>query len=347
MSDLSASASPSVQGPSALIGIAVIGRNEGERLIRCLASVRGQGLVVYVDSGSTDGSVTQARELGAEVVELDMSKPFTAARARNAGFARLRELAPQVDFVQFVDGDCEVREGWLPAGADALSADPTVAVVCGRLRERFPERSIYNRMCDIGWDYPIGEIASCGGVAMYCSNRYAAAGGFNETLIAGEEFELCSRLRMANGRVIRIDEEMAWHDVGITRFSQWWRRAVRSGFSYAEGWALHARDVGHGHRRSAIRSVLWGIVLPAGVALGALGAFLMRPLGLIAVAVVVLYLVQLLRLTAAQRKRGRSPREAAGFGLFLVLAKLPEGQGACRYWLARVFHRRVRVIEYR
>src|SRR3990170_3982962 len=91
------------------LGIVAIGRNEGERLRACLRSVVGDNrVVVYVDSGSTDGSVEMARSMGAEVVELDLATPFTAARARNEGFHRLEQLNPNVAFVQFVDGDCEV-----------------------------------------------------------------------------------------------------------------------------------------------------------------------------------------------------------------------------------------------
>ena len=65
-------------------------------------------VIVYVDSGSNDGSVQRARHLGADVIELDMRVPFTAARARNVGFRRLREISPDIEYVQFVDGDCEL-----------------------------------------------------------------------------------------------------------------------------------------------------------------------------------------------------------------------------------------------
>src|SRR4051794_6544130 len=96
------------------LGVIAIGRNEGERLRRCLESLSGLGLtIVYVDSSSEDGSVELARGLGAEVVELDLARPFTAARARNEGFERLGQIDPEVRFVQFVDGDCEVAGGWL------------------------------------------------------------------------------------------------------------------------------------------------------------------------------------------------------------------------------------------
>src|SRR5882724_8041171 len=131
------------------IGVVAIGRNEGERLRRCLASVVGKvTAVVYVDSDSSDGSVALARSLGVQTVELDLSIPFTAARARNAGFARLQEVCPQVEFVQFVDGDCEVVAGWLERASQELEARPETAVVCGRRRERFPDASPYNRLCD-------------------------------------------------------------------------------------------------------------------------------------------------------------------------------------------------------
>src|SRR6476660_3526039 len=83
------------------VAVVAIGRNEGERLQRCLESVRPQcETIVYVDSGSDDGSVDLARGLGVEVVELDMSIPFTAARARNEGLRRLRELRPSLEYVQ-------------------------------------------------------------------------------------------------------------------------------------------------------------------------------------------------------------------------------------------------------
>ena len=120
------------------LGVVAIGRNEGERLRRCLNSVVGRGhTVVYVDSGSTDGSTELAHELGADVVELDLSLPFTMARARNTGFSRLLELDPEVRFVQFVDGDCELVDGWLERAA-VIESRPEVAVVCGRRRERYP-----------------------------------------------------------------------------------------------------------------------------------------------------------------------------------------------------------------
>src|SRR5580704_5415686 len=149
------------------LGVVAIGRNEGQRLRRCLTSILAHtSAVVYVDSGSTDDSVAWAMSRGVTVVELDLSLPFTAARARNEGFAKLLEAHPGLTFVQFVDGDCEIDPSWLDRGLGELNARPDVAVVCGRRRERFPEASAYNRLCDLEWDTPIGEADACGGDAM-------------------------------------------------------------------------------------------------------------------------------------------------------------------------------------
>ena len=145
------------------IGVVIIGRNEGDRLVRCLKSLITQSnQLVYVDSASTDDSVAIARSMGTEVVLLDMSIPFTAARARNEGFERMMKLYPQTDYVQFVDGDCEISFGWLNSAVNFLALNGNVAAVCGRRREHFPERSVYNMLCDMEWNTPVGEAKACG-----------------------------------------------------------------------------------------------------------------------------------------------------------------------------------------
>ena len=216
---------------SPILGVIAIGRNEGQRLRRCLTSVIGQGMpIVYVDSASTDGSASLAREMGAEVVDLDMSLPFSAARARNEGFARLMQIAPGVQCVQFVDGDCEIVTGWIDKARQTLDENETAAVVCGRRRERFPQASIYNRVADVEWNTPIGEAKSCGGDAMMRVSAFQQAGGYGNSVVAGEEPELCQRLRAASWKILRIDVEMTLHDSAMGRFGRWWKRSIRSGY---------------------------------------------------------------------------------------------------------------------
>lgn len=321
-------------------GVVAIGRNEGERLARCLISARRWGgPVVYVDSGSTDDSVALARALGAEVVELDLSTPFTAARARNAGFLRLLEMNPGLDYVQFVDGDCELCADWLPAARDFLDSHPQVAVACGRRRERHVGKSIYNRLCDMEWDTPVGEARACGGDAMMRCTAFAAAGGYRAGLIAGEEPELCVRLRANGWRIWRLDADMTWHDAAMVRFEQWWKRSLRSGHAFAEGAVLHgAAPEGHWVRECA-SALLWGLSLPLVI----LGLILIG--GPAWAALLAIYPLQVLRLALGSPRR-RQP-EAWWRALFLVLGKFPEMLGALRYFRQRLAGGSSRLIEYK
>lgn len=326
----------------ARIGIVAIGRNEGLRLRRCLESVVGRSaVVVYVDSGSTDDSVATARELGAEVVELDMSVPFTAARARNAGFQRLLELCPDAEYVQFLDGDCEVAPGWLERASAELDARPEVAAVCGRLRERHPEVSIYNRLCDIEWDIPVGEVKACGGNAAMRVAVVAAVGGFDPAVIAAEDDELCLRLRRAGGKIVRIDADMATHDAAMTRVGQWWKRAVRCGFAYANGAAMHGRGPERHFVRERRRTLVWGLGLPAAV------AALAWLTGGASLALLALYPLQLARTYRGLRKRVPHRGHALAYAASCVLAKFPQAVGLIKFYLGRARGVRPRIIEYK
>ena len=266
------------------IGVVVIGRNEGERLIRCLQSLRPQRVsVVYVDSASTDASVASAEKLGARVLQLDMARPFTAARARAEGFDSLASEFPKLEYVMFVDGDCEVEPDWLPTATRFMDANPQHAAVCGRRRERFPNASLYNALADLEWNTPVGNADACGGDSVVRVGAYRAVGGFDAAIIAGEEPELCSRLRAAGWQVMRLDAPMTIHDAAMTHFGQYWRRAVRSGFGYAQAWHVTRHRAGNTlYARELARAILWAGVLPLAAVAAAiiygLGAVLIWPL---------------------------------------------------------------------
>lgn len=323
------------------VGLVAIGRNEGQRLRQCLESVRGKAeTVVYVDSGSTDGSVELARSLGISVVELDLSVPFTAARARNTGLAHLLDLNPQIEYVQFVDGDCEVVADWLDRAQKVLDTNPEVVVVCGRRRERFPQASIYNRLCDIEWDTPIGEAKACGGDAMMRVAALQQVGGYNPTLIAGEEPELCVRLRHKGGQIWRIDAEMTLHDAQITRFGQWWKRSVRAGHAYAEGAWLHGAPPERHWVRETRSIWLWGGVVPV-VAIGATWSTHGFSLLLLLVYPLITY-----RIYRYMRRIGLSSQDALVYAVFCMLGKFPQVQGQIRFYVSKLLGRRSTLIEY-
>lgn len=321
------------------IGVVVIGRNEGQRLERCLLSLLGQAdQLVYVDSGSSDGSVQLAQRLGVEVVALDMTQPFTAARARNEGFTCLQGIVPCIRHVQFVDGDCEVDAGWLGKAQAFLDQHPDVAVVCGRRRERFPQRSVYNLLCDLEWDTPVGEAKACGGDALMRVDAFMAVSGFRPELIAGEEPEMCVRLRAAGWKVWRLAEEMTLHDAAMTRFGQWWRRSLRAGYAYAEGAYLHGQTPERHWLRESRRAWLWGLQLPLAILVvsllsGGWGLWLL-----------LVYPLQTVRLA---HRGERSTRENWWQAVFLVLGKFPEMLGQAKYLLNRYSAGKALLIEYK
>lgn len=322
------------------IGVVVIGRNEGERLRRCLMSVdAGGGKIVYVDSGSMDDSVEMARNIGAEVVCLDMNLPFTAARARNAGFRRLREVSPNLLYVQFVDGDCELIPEWLNKAVYFMDAHPDVAMTCGRLRERFPDQSIYNLMCDIEWNTPVGNAKACGGVAIARTSAFESIQGYQESLIAGEEPELCVRLREQGWKIWRLDEEMALHDAAMTQFSQWWRRAMRGGYAFAEGAYLHGGSPERHWVKESRRAWVWGLLIPIS---GLLLTWVSWAYGLM---IVMAYFLQVCRL-ALRNKHQRSSHPWT-IAFFLVLGKFPEMLGQVKFQYQRLIGSPGKLIEYK
>jgi len=321
------------------IGFVAIGRNEGEHLSKCLMSVVGQaGKVVYVDSGSTDSSVEIARGLGVDVVQLDMTRPFTASRARNEGYRHLRKVAPGLRYVQFVDGDCEVVPGWLDKAGYFLNEHAGVAVVCGRRRERFPDRSMYNLLCDMEWQTPVGETKACGGDAMMRIDVLQQVGGYRDDLIAGEEPELCVRLRASGWKIWRLDEEMTLHDAAMTRFGQWWKRTRRGGYAFAQGAHLHGvLPERHGVRQS-YSAWVWGLGFPV------LAASLTVLLDTWGLAMLLIYPLQIVRLTL----RGtRSVRENWWHAFYLVLGKFPEVMGQMSFLYNRLTGRVASLIEYK
>lgn len=327
----------------AQLGFVAIGRNEGDRLVRCLDSLRATGApIVYVDSGSTDGSVACARAAGAGVVELPTDQPFTAARARNAGFERLLADHPALPLVHFIDGDCELVPGWIDAALAAIAQSPTLAVVCGRRVERFPDASIYNRLCDIEWDTPVGPAKACGGDALFRVAAFQQVGGFNPAVIAGEEPELCVRLRAAGWEVRRLAHDMTLHDAAITRFSQWWRRAVRAGHAYAQGAALHGKPPERLGVREIRSTLAWSLGPPV---LALALAWPTRGLSLLLLPLA--YGSLFLRVALRQQRQGRPAAHARLYAAFIVLAKFAMLRGAAKFWFSSISGRRSAIIEYK
>jgi cellulose synthase/poly-beta-1,6-N-acetylglucosamine synthase-like glycosyltransferase len=328
-----------------VLSVVVIGRNEGARLLRCLQSVRAMASpggpieLIYVDTASSDGSAEHAAELGANVHVVGPQQP-SAALARNVGWRAARAAV-----ILFLDGDTILYPRFV---ADAWSQldDPRVAVVCGQRREAEPRASVFHRVIDLDWLRPAGPTAFCGGDALVRRCVLDEVGGYDETLIAGEEPELCSRLRARGYVVLRVDLPMTLHDLGIRRWSQYWRRALRSGHAYAEV----------AERTASSAAPLWGDVVRRNrvhaitvLGLPILGAALSWSTGSHFPWLVVIAVLAALVLRTAWRARWRSD-DLGTLLLYAVhshLQQLPILVGQMSFYWNRRRGRRRRLVEYK
>jgi glycosyltransferase involved in cell wall biosynthesis len=330
---------------SAPLSVVIIGRNEGARLERCLRSVQsailpgGQPEIIYVDSASTDQSAARAESLGAKTLVLRSDHP-TAARGRNAGAGQCSG-----EFILFLDGDT-ILDPSFPAAALEHFADPAIAVVCGYRREIHPHASIFNRVVDLDWMGRPGMAEFCGGDSLMRRSAFEEAGGFDETLIAGEEPDLCRRLRQRGWRILQIDHPMTGHDIAMHSFSQYWRRSLRTGYAYAEVsrryestplplWKEAARA---NHRRA----ILLASAPPAAIA----ASWLLKSIwpcalaGLVAAGLVI---------RTAEKNRWKSPSLLTRllYGVHSHAQQIPIFLGQLQYSYDRRRSRRRGLIEYK
>lgn len=311
---------------SPLVSVVVIGRNEGQRLVRCLDSIAGmrrEGFdveVVYVDSASTDGSPERARALGARALEVRPERPC-AAVGRNAGWR-----AAKGEFVLFLDGDTVLHPDFVARSLPELTGQ--VAVVWGHRRESDPGGSVYNRILDLDWIYPPGLSEFCGGDALMRRDVLEEVGGYDEGLIAGEEPEMCRRMRAKGWTIHHADRPMTLHDLAMKSSRAWWRRALRAGHAYAE---VSERFRGTGMplwEEDARRNVVRGGALLALFATGVLGTLallairpVLSPLPLAAVAGVVVLLAA--RTGWKARWKGGGAMTLFLYGLHSQLQQIP------------------------
>lgn len=329
------------------VGVVVIGRNEGERLRRCLSSIPSSSVhIVYVDSGSSDHSVEIAYLFANKIIELNSALPFSAARARNEGFLALSQLYPETQFVQFIDGDCEINGHWLGAASRFLEVNKDVAIVNGRLNERFPEISIYNKLANLEWNSSSpGDVDAVGGIFMVRAAVFESVEGFNETVTAGEEPELCQRIKDVGWRLVHLDVDMAWHDLAMKNFGSWWMRQIRGGY----GGLDVARRFGitsfiKNNWRARFWSI-WPILIVLGWGLG--GWFVGELVGMfLAFSIAMLWPIQFVRILLRTWRNGQTIKLALAYSWFTMLSFWPQMLGQIYYIIDGLFKRNQRLIEY-
>lgn len=184
-----------------LISFVIPVRNDAARLDRCLASIvrneypRNLVEIIVVDNESTDGSANAARAYGAIVIK---STGDSVAQHRNRG-AR----AALGGIIAFADSDHEITGNWIGTAVDALS-DPTVAAAGAPcltqpspnwVQEQYDGlRSRPVQREDVSW---LGS----GNLAVKRS-VFERIGGFNTSLIACEDVDLCNRITATGFRIV-------------------------------------------------------------------------------------------------------------------------------------------------
>jgi len=328
-----------------LVSVVVIGRNEGQRLVACLKSVKqtinpgGEIELIYVDSNSQDGSPELAETLGAKVLLVKPKLPC-AAIGRNAGWR-----AATAPYILFLDGDTLLHPDFLQIALQAMN-DPHVAVVWGHRREIYPEHSLYNRVLDLDWIYPPGVSDFCGGDALMRRSVLEQVGGFSENLIAGEEPELCQRIRTKGNVILHIDQPMTRHDLAMTRFQAYWKRALRAGHAYAEvsqrmkatAFPLWVREC----RRNAIHATILIMLLLGAITLSVIISDILPCLGLI-----LSYTFLILRSAYKARWKNAAPLTLLLYGLHSHFQQIPIALGQLSYWYHRFRNQQQGLIEYK
>lgn len=331
---------PQSRDPLEAIGVVVIGRNEGDRLRACFESLPPDlKAVVYVDSGSLDGSVELARSKGITAIELDDSKGFTAARARTTGCDALLERHPELEAVQFVDGDCSIAPEWFATGLAELRARPEVGAVYGNRAEKFPEQSLYNRICEVEWRRrACGFVSAFGGDVMLRVEVWRSVGPYNGALVAGEDPEYAFRVCGAGWRIFRLDAAMTFHDANMHSFGEWWKRSVRSGYAISQVSILHGLWYS---MDTKLRAWGWGVFVPLALIAAApwtggwsLAGFAVFPL-------------RIIRTAWRARRDGFSGRSSLAWGLSCIVASFPHVVGMVSFHVERLRGKTPRLIEYK
>ncbi len=325
------------------IDIVIIGVNAAATLPRCIESVLRSAYpdeylhIYYVDGGSSDDSVEQARGFeGVEVVEMQPRHP-SPGLGRNEGWRLGRS-----SFVQFLDSDTIMDPQWLNIGLHALQENPECAAVFGKRREVDPQATVFNWIADQEWNPRPGEVQAFGGDVLVRREVLEATGGYDEVLVSGEDPELSRRIIARGWRIWHMDASMTAHDLAMRSVRQYWRRGFRTGYGYAAVLARHGRDSGFWLQES-VRICIRGGFGPGCVLLGQARLFPAWAGGLLSVLGLLLFFYpRLFRVEWFMSDKNLTEKLARRYAWHCSLIVLPEFFGMLRYALGVVFKRPLR-----
>jgi mycofactocin system glycosyltransferase len=219
------------------ITVVVPVRDNPVGLSRLMRSLRGMRVVIVDDGSEVPMTSTDFDGLYCDVQVIRHPRSKGPAAARNTGLA-----ACKTDFVAFLDSDVVPRRGWLEALLGHF-CDPTVALVAPRivnLREPKGAVARYEAVrssLDLGQReapvVPYGTVSYVPSAAIICRRSVLnELGGFDETLISGEDVDLCWRLIEADARLRYEPVALVAHD-HRTELREWFMRKAFYGSSAA------------------------------------------------------------------------------------------------------------------
>jgi|GEM_PF-2687882 len=186
--------------------------NERHYVASCLASVSQQQAdpasfeTIVVDNGSLDGTRELAASLGAKVL---VNERPGAAASRNLGAHVARGA-----LLAFVDADCLLDPTWLPTLSGhfasrqvAAAAAPAVPVAEGMtwVEEAWSRVFVNLARRSRGGVTSVSNLASSN--LLIVKSHFDAVGGFDETLLSCEDYDLSQRL-LQHGTLL-LDENIS------------------------------------------------------------------------------------------------------------------------------------------
>ena len=197
-------------------------KNEAANISACLHSIARADYdhtkveVLVIDNGSSDSTCEIARDFGAQVI-VDPALNISGLRNLGAEHASGRLLA-------FIDADCTVAGSWFMAASRYL--DEEGIAIFGSAPD-VPDNA--------GWvpkawlavrkkSHPLMEVEWLESMNMFIPKEiFHKAGGFDQTLVTCEDYDICQRFR-AYGRIVSDQRIIATHHGEAANVAHFFRK---------------------------------------------------------------------------------------------------------------------------
>jgi glycosyltransferase involved in cell wall biosynthesis len=203
-----------------LVSVIISTRNSARTLAKCLASIKHQSYknieLIVVDNNSTDNTKSIAQKYADKVFNMG---PERSAQ-RNFGVSQAVG-----DYLLIIDGDMVLAEKVIENCVDKIQANKNVKGVI------IPEESFgegfWTQCKKLERSYYIG-VAWLAAARFFEKKSFLKAGGFDENMVSGEDWDLSQRIEKESK--IDMINDLIYHDEGkINLF-----KTIKKKFYYAK-----------------------------------------------------------------------------------------------------------------